>query len=129
MAAGGNMDTLIFLLIVVAGLVVAIVMVVRGRRGKANMPQPTWVPPPPAFAPQAYQPAGPPGGYAKRCPTCGSVYADETLAYCLSDGSPLELVPASAAQYIPGQSYPPTTSRGNVAPTVQYRPTTDPNRK
>ncbi|MDT4968469.1 MAG: hypothetical protein QOJ64_3206 [Acidobacteriota bacterium] len=124
------MDTLIFLLIVVAGLVVAIVMVVRGRRSKANTPQPTWLPPaPPSFAPQAYQPEGPPGGYAKRCPTCRSVYADETLAFCLSDGSTLERVPVSSGQYSPDPLYPQPANRGEVAPTVQYNPNTDPNRK
>src|SRR5437868_5312614 len=27
----------------------------------------------------------------KRCPQCGSTYTDQTLSFCLSDGSPLEI--------------------------------------
>lgn len=36
----------------------------------------------------------------KRCPTCGSTYADDSLGFCLTDGTALTLVPA---QVPPGQ--------------------------
>ena len=69
--------------------------------------------------------------YAKRCPTCRSIYADETLAFCLSDGSTLELVsadPSAPARHDPDATalYPGAQSN-DLPPTVQYRPglTTD----
>ena len=69
--------------------------------------------------------------YAKRCPTCRSIYADETLAFCLSDGSTLELVsgaPSAPPRHDPEATalYPDAQSN-DLPPTVQYRPglTTD----
>ena len=130
MSAGGNGDTMLFLLIVIAGLGVVIVVAVRSRRRKANIGQHAWQASSQAYEPQGYQPAGPPGAYAKRCPTCRSVYADASLAFCLSDGSPLELVPVSPGAYDPISTYPQTAGNGgNVAPTVQYNPNADPNRR
>jgi hypothetical protein len=60
------------------------------------------------------------GHYAKRCPTCQSIYADETLAFCLSDGSTLERVPAPAQQRDPNATLVYADApRSNLAPTVQ----------
>ncbi len=61
--------------------------------------------------------------YAKRCPTCQSVYADETLAFCLSDGSTLERVAAPAQQRDPNATLVYADApRSNLAPTVQSNP-------
>ena len=60
------------------------------------------------------------GHYAKRCPTCQSIYADETLAFCLSDGSTLERVPAPTQQRDPNATLVYADApRSNLAPTVQ----------
>jgi hypothetical protein len=68
--------------------------------------------------------------YAKRCPTCRSIYADETLAFCLSDGSTLELVsgaPAPPRHDPDATAIYPGAQSNDLPPTVQYRPglTTD----
>ncbi|HWT02077.1 MAG TPA: hypothetical protein VN256_17640 [Pyrinomonadaceae bacterium] len=63
------------------------------------------------------------GHYAKRCPTCQSIYADETLAFCLSDGSTLERVPAPTRQRDPNATLVYADApRSNLAPTVQSNP-------
>ncbi|HEX8847229.1 MAG TPA: hypothetical protein VF791_21475 [Pyrinomonadaceae bacterium] len=69
------------------------------------------------------QPKELPATFVKRCPTCKAIYADETLAFCLSDGSTLERIPnpsppadpnATAIYVNANQSDPP--------PTVRYHP-------
>lgn len=61
--------------------------------------------------------------YAKRCPTCQAIYADETLAFCLSDGSTLERVPAPARQRDPDATLVYADApRSELAPTVQSNP-------
>ena len=61
--------------------------------------------------------------YAKRCPTCKSIYADETLAFCLSDGSTLERVPAPVQQRDPNATLVYGDSpRSNLAPTLPSNP-------
>lgn len=63
------------------------------------------------------------GHYAKRCPTCQSIYADETLAFCLSDGSTLERVAAPSQQRDPNATLVYADApRSNLAPTVQSNP-------
>ena len=63
------------------------------------------------------------GHYAKRCPTCQSIYADETLAFCLSDGSTLERVAAPAQQRDTNATLVYADApRSNLAPTVQSNP-------
>ncbi|HEY0377909.1 MAG TPA: hypothetical protein VGC87_13385 [Pyrinomonadaceae bacterium] len=67
--------------------------------------------------------AAPAEHYAKRCPTCKSIYADETLAFCLSDGSTLERVPAPAQQRDPNSTlFYADAPRSNLAPTVPSNP-------
>jgi hypothetical protein len=45
----------------------------------------------------------------KRCPKCNTIYSDDTLAYCLSDGTPLQ----------PNKSYDSeATLVGNIPPIV-----------
>lgn len=95
------------LVILVAALVVWVL--VRGRRKNAGQ----------AAGGQRRQTPGD-GHYAKRCPTCRSIYADETLAFCLSDGSTLERVPAPAQRRDPNATLVYADApRSNLAPTVQ----------
>jgi hypothetical protein len=56
----------------------------------------------------------------KKCPTCSRLFADESLSYCLDDGSPLTSSADSDATqvYMARPTTPPPTT---VA--VQYRPT------
>jgi len=68
----------------------------------------------------AAQPTSSAERYAKRCPTCRSVYADETLAFCLSDGSTMERVPAPARERDPNATLVYADApRSDLAPTVR----------
>lgn len=63
----------------------------------------------------------------KRCPTCNRTFTDETLSFCLDDGSPL--LDASGVGGPPSYNpnIKPPQSMGNApAPTVAYRPETMP---
>jgi len=68
------------------------------------------------------------GSYVKRCPTCQSIFTDETLAFCLSDGSTLERVAGTFASNDPSATLVyREADRSDVPPTVQYHP--DMNKK
>ncbi len=53
----------------------------------------------------------------KRCPECRRNYYDDTLSFCLDDGSALLDGPAASDQQTIVMPYPPT---GNSAPTLRY---------
>jgi hypothetical protein len=60
----------------------------------------------------------------KRCPTCNRTFADETLSFCLDDGTPLVHDSGGRADsqetlVSPSPSLPPVTS-GNLPPTQAY---------
>ena len=65
--------------------------------------------------------------FVKRCPTCKSVYADESLAFCLSDGSTLERVPDASPSNDPDATLLYREGDANLPPTVQYQPGRPPN--
>ena len=69
-------------------------------------------------------------GYVKRCPTCRSIFTDETLAFCLSDGSTLERVANTLPANDPKATLVYREASGSDAPpTVQYHPEMSPNKK
>lgn len=58
----------------------------------------------------------------KRCPKCNRQYKDDTLRFCLEDGTPLALTregPAPATEILPRV---PTTQRSAAAPTIPSYP-------
>jgi hypothetical protein len=70
------------------------------------------------------------GEYVKRCPTCQSIFTDETLAFCLSDGSTLERVANTFTSNDPNATLVyREAERSDVPPTVQYHPDMSPNKK
>src|SRR5438270_10808164 len=84
-------DALAFLFILVVGLGVVILILI-GQRRKGDV-KGTSMPDAGASTQKVYQQQNEPASYVKRCPTCKSIFTDETLAFCLSDGSTLERVP------------------------------------
>lgn len=60
----------------------------------------------------------------KECPTCKRVYADDTLNFCLSDGSVLTIIPepAEATLVLPKltSNEGSTTARNGVSPAFAY---------
>lgn len=60
----------------------------------------------------------------KQCPTCHRTFTDETLSYCLDDGSPLLDASGSGPQsYNSNLNIKPPQSLGAApAPTIAYRP-------
>ncbi|HKC64911.1 MAG TPA: hypothetical protein VKB86_14810, partial [Pyrinomonadaceae bacterium] len=80
---------LAFLFILVVGLGIVILIVI-GQRRKGNV-KGTMTTDAVAPTQNVYQQSGP-TSYVKRCPTCKSIFTDESLAFCLSDGSTLERV-------------------------------------
>jgi hypothetical protein len=64
----------------------------------------------------------------KRCPTCHRTFTDETLSFCLDDGTPLLDQSGSGPQsYGSNINIKPPQTLGNApAPTVAYRPNTMP---
>jgi hypothetical protein len=64
----------------------------------------------------------------KRCPTCHRTFTDETLSFCLDDGTPLLDQSGSGPQsYGSNINIKPPQTQGNApAPTVAYRPNTMP---
>ncbi len=63
----------------------------------------------------------------KRCPTCNRTFTDETLSFCLDDGSPLLDASGAAGPQSYGPNIKPPQSQANApAPTVAYRPETIP---
>lgn len=113
---GGNFIGPFQILVVLAAILVVFVVariLGRGRRKDAMKDS----------AGDAAQQPRPAGHYAKRCPTCQSIYADETLAFCLSDGSTLERMAAPAQERDPNATLVyGDAPRSNLAPTVQSNP-------
>lgn len=61
----------------------------------------------------------------KRCPTCNRTFDDETLSFCLEDGTPLVRDSAGRADsqetlVSPSPSLPPVGATGNLPPTQNY---------
>ena len=127
-----------FLLIIIIGLGIVIAIIVGQRRLESRMKgssslkgnvkgtSMTDV----GAATQNVQQRNESVSYVKRCPTCKSIYTDETLAFCLSDGSTLERIPAG---YLPNDLNAtlvhPEANRGRIWPTVQYHPDMPPSKK
>ena len=61
----------------------------------------------------------------KRCPTCQRTFTDETLSFCLDDGTPL-LDQSGGPQSYSTNIKPPQSQVNAPAPTVAYRPSTMP---
>ena len=57
----------------------------------------------------------------KRCPTCGRAYHDDTLNFCLEDGSVLSALPSAAETLVL-----PDRHGDNLAPTVPAAPSEQP---
>lgn len=128
------MSPLIIILLALGAIVgIAMLIVRRAMRRMENETSSTALPAAqsaPVPAPAVNQQREPTGSYAKRCPTCRSIYADETLAFCLSDGSTLELVsdaPAPLHHDPNATALYPGAQSNDISPTVQYQPglTTD----
>jgi hypothetical protein len=121
----------IFKLLVILGIIVIVAIIIliararrKGNKGEANVAGPGA--PVPRIEPQREAM----GGYVKRCPTCQSIYTDETLAFCLSDGSTLERVANPSPPTDPNATLAyQEAKRSDVAPTVQYQPDTPLNKK
>src|SRR5947209_17273345 len=118
-------DILPFLILAV-GLCIVIFIITK-RLGKGNV---KGMPTTDAVAPtQNVYRQNEPASYVKRCPTCKSIFTDETLAFCLSDGSTLERVPDTFTSNDPNATLAYPEARDTIPPTVQYRPDMFPNKK
>ena len=137
MTTGGT-NTMFFLLIIIVGLGIVIAIIVGQRRLESRMKgssslkgnvkgtSMTDV----GAATQNVQQRNESVSYVKRCPTCKSIYTDETLAFCLSDGSTLERVAQTSISNDPNATLVyPEANRGEIPPTVQYHPDMPPNKK
>lgn len=111
------------LLGIVVGVVIGVLFSLALRKSKSK-PEKSQAPPPQLDTPQPYQqPARRAATQARRCPVCNSTYTDESLSYCVSDGSPLVPAANDAATRDPGATllYRETGSR-DVPPTVPSPP-------
>src|SRR5205085_4312576 len=92
MTTGGT-NTMFFLLIIIGGLGIIVIAIIVGQRrfesrmkessslkGNVKGTSMTDV----GAATQNVQQRNESVSYVKRCPTCKSIYTDETLAFCLS---------------------------------------------
>jgi hypothetical protein len=61
----------------------------------------------------------------KRCPTCQRTFTDETLSFCLDDGTPLLDASGGGPQSYGSNIKPPQSQA--AAPTIAYRPGPTPN--
>ena len=139
MTTGGT-DTILFLLIIIVGLGIIVIAIIVGQRRfesrmkessslKGNVKEPSMTG---TGAPVrgVSQPSELAGVYVKRCPTCQSIFTDETLAFCLSDGSTLERVARMFASNDPNATLVyREADRSDVPPTVQYHPDMSSNKK
>jgi predicted lipid-binding transport protein (Tim44 family) len=122
MQSGPTIANLPIVLLLAAFLVVFVVVRSLGaRRRKAALKDSAAAGARPSSG--AMQQTAPAEHYAKRCPTCKSIYADETLAFCLSDGSTLERVAAPTHERDPNATLVyGDAPRSNLAPTVPSNP-------
>lgn len=117
------------ILLVLLGIFVVVVIIMLitkalDKGGKKNLP----IAGSGAPAPGIDQQRRTTGEYVKRCPTCQSIFTDETLAFCLSDGSTLERIAKTLASNDPSATLVyREADRSDVPPTVQYHP--DMNKK
>lgn len=56
----------------------------------------------------------------KTCPTCYRSYSDDTLAFCLDDGTPLSVENSEATRIIPPGSVLPDPTMVSLAPPPQH---------
>jgi hypothetical protein len=126
--AGGGIDTMFILLIIIVGVGIAIAIIVSRKRRKGNVKEPSMTG---VGAPVrgVSQPSEVAGGYVKRCPTCQSIFTDETLAFCLSDGSTLERVANPFTSDPNATLVYPSANGGDISPTVPYHPDMLSNKK
>ncbi len=118
--------TALVVLILAVGLCIVIFSITK-RLGKGNVKgRPTTDA---AASTQNVYQQNEPTGYVKRCPTCKSIFTDETLAFCLSDGSILESVPDTFTSNDPKATLVYPEARDTIPPTVQYHPEMSPNKK
>jgi hypothetical protein len=119
------------MLLLILGLLVVFVIVVFivVSRSKQNKKRPS-IAGPGAPTPHIDQQRRTTGEFVKRCPTCQSIFTDETLAFCLSDGSTLEHVARTFASNDPNATLVyREADRSDVPPTVQYHPDMSSNKK
>ena len=55
----------------------------------------------------------------KTCPTCHRTYSDDTLAFCLDDGSPLSSYDSGATRIIPAGRVVPDATMASISPQPQ----------
>lgn len=67
--------------------------------------------------------------FVQRCPVCNSTYTDETLSYCVSDGTSLVRVNNLPAHDPQATMLYPEARNKDVPPTVPYSPDIPSNRK
>jgi hypothetical protein len=122
----GVIEILLILLIILI-IVAIIILVIRARRkGDKRETLVGFSAPVPGLEQQRLMTET----YVKRCPTCKSTYTDETLAFCLSDGSTLERVASTSTSTDPNATLIyPEANRSNIPPTVKYHPEMPPNNK
>jgi hypothetical protein len=114
---------MILLGILVLGVIVVFIVRALSKRNKKEMPIAGFSAPSPGTGQQIKE-----GEYVKRCSTCRSIFTDETLAFCLSDGSTLERVAKTSISNDPNATLAyREADRNDVPPTVQYHP--DMNKK
>jgi hypothetical protein len=132
---GISLWTIVMLLILGAIVAIALPVIRRAMRRRDN-PKGSAVSSgaesaPASPAPAVNQKPDSMASYAKQCPTCRSIYTDETLAFCLSDGSTLELVSDVPQVMRPRDPHAtmlyPDAQGNDISPTMQYQPglTTD----
>jgi hypothetical protein len=121
----GGILVIILSILVLFAIVVFIVGAIS-QRNKKRMPVAGSNQP----APGLDQPGTASGEYVKRCPTCQSIFTDETLAFCLSDGSTLERAAKTFTSNDPNATLVyREAGRSDVPPTVQYHPDMSQNKK
>ena len=73
--------------IVIGALAATVIKLSKNKAVAAQSPAPAANPPPSKPAEPTVKSAAP--GQTRRCPKCNSTYTDESLLYCVSDGTKL----------------------------------------
>ena len=128
MQSSGGISGMLLLILGILMVFVILVLIVGSlsKRNKKETPGAGSGAPAPGIAQQRRAT----GEFVKRCPTCQSIFTDETLAFCLSDGSTLERVARTFASTDPNATLVyREADRSDVPPTVQYHPDMSSNKK
>jgi hypothetical protein len=121
--AGGNGFMFWILLGIIIGGTLGVLISIALRKSKSK-PEKLQAASPQTNTPPAFpQTARRVGVSARRCPVCNSTYTDESLSYCVSDGSPLLPVTDNSATRDPGATvlYPEKGDK-DLPPTVASPP-------